>query len=56
MLPHRPHFLHLLHRFQDVNPELALGLQLVGLDMVPAWRQGRQDRYARLAEYRAGMS
>lgn len=54
MLPHRPYFLPLLRRFQELNPAFAQ-LALMGLDEVPAWRSGSRDRYRRIAEHRAAV-
>ncbi|CAL1162322.1 unnamed protein product [Cladocopium goreaui] len=51
-LPHRPFFLPLLKRFQELN---GLKLQMVGLEEVPAWKDHRPDRYKRLAEHRAAV-
>ncbi|CAE8582349.1 unnamed protein product [Polarella glacialis] len=49
----RPYFLPLLRRFQEANP--GLFSELVGLEEVPSWREGRSDRYKRLAEHRAAI-
>ncbi|CAK9041666.1 NADH-cytochrome b5 reductase 2, partial [Durusdinium trenchii] len=51
-LPHRPFFLPLLKRFQEVN---RLSLQMIGLEEVPSWKAHRPDRYKRLAEYHAAV-
>ena len=64
-LPHRPFFLPLLKRFQEVN---ALEIGMTGLEddktepsmpclreEVPSWKQNRPDRYKRLAEYQGAV-